>query len=98
VRTTKIPPKPQRTAASANALNPSVERLDGELMGYRGGQETVKRRNYLPFVEDRSLGSLVGKLSDEWCWPMFCQRLVTAFSSRVKTHAVGSIDVEVAEE
>lgn len=78
MRTTKIPPNPQRTAASADALSPSVERLVGELMGYRGSYENVKRRNYLPFVEDRSLGPLVGKLSDEWCWPMFCQRLVTA--------------------
>jgi hypothetical protein len=78
VRTTKIPPKPHRTAASADALSPSVEGLIVELMRYRGGHETTKRRNYLPFVEDRSVGPLVGKLSDEWCWPMFCQRLVTA--------------------
>lgn len=60
-----MPPKPQKTAASAAALSPSVERLVAELgMGYRGGHGAT-RRGYWPFVEDRLLGPLVGKLSDE---------------------------------
>jgi hypothetical protein len=96
VRATKMPPKPQRTAAIAEALRPRVERRVSELMRYRRGHTTVEKCLVHSGVGWNSSASW--KVERRMVLSDVPPPTRDSLTPRIEAHAVGSVDVQVTEE